>query len=83
MVVTKQTRFESYQQTDPCPIQRQVLDALNQPMTARQIAIKLGYSHPIVVRPRITELMKAGKIVSDDKAFDEVTQRTVAVFKRA
>ena len=81
--ITKETRLESFISTNPCPIQKQVYDSLDKPMTARQIAVKLGYPHPICVRPRITELMKEGRVVSDEKAFDEVTQRNVAVFRRA
>ena len=83
MKVTKETRLESYLNTDPTSIQGRILDVLTEPMTARQIAYKLGYDHPIVVRPRITELMKAGKIIADEKAYDTKTHRNVAIFRRA
>ena len=82
-MITKETRFESFVATEPGPIQKKILDTLSEPMTARQIAVRLGYTHPIAVRPRITELMKAGKIVAVGKAYDELTERNVAVFSKA
>ena len=81
-MITQETRLESYIITNPKSIRDNILNILDRPMTARQIADKLGYSHPIIVRPRITELMKQGKIKATDKAYDEVTQRNVAVFTR-
>ena len=82
MLITHETRLESYIVTNPKSIQYNILNILDKPMTARQIADKLGYNHPICVRPRITELMKQEKVIAVGKAYDEATQRNVAVFER-
>ena len=49
--------------------------------TARQIAYKLGFSDLNAVKPRLTELRKAGKIKAIGKAYDETTQRNVTVYR--
>lgn len=62
--------------------QRDILRAMaNHEMTARQIAYKLGFSDLNAVKPRITELRKAGKIRAIGKAYDETTQRNVTVYR--
>ena len=62
--------------------QRDILRVMaNHEMTARQIAYKLGFSDLNAVKPRITELRKAGKIRAIGKAYDEATQRNVTVYR--
>ena len=51
-------------------------------MTARQIAYKLGFSDLNSVKPRLTELVQAGKVEVVEKAYDSNTQRHVAVYRR-
>lgn len=80
--LTKQTRFESYLKTNPEPIQKQILEILDMPMTSRQISEKLGYKHPIAVRPRLTELKNKGKIIEDCKVYDPYTDRDVTAYRR-
>ena len=61
---------------------RVILKAMsNHEMTARQIAYKLGFSDLNAVKPRLTELRKAGKIKAIGKAYDETTQRNVTVYR--
>lgn len=80
--VTRETRFESYITTPTEKRKKLILSVLTQPMTARQIAYKLGFSDLNAVKPRLTELVKAGKVEVIDKAYDSTTSRRVAVYRR-
>ncbi len=81
-MITHETRLESYIMTDTNTRQIDILTALSEPMTARQIAYKLGYSDLNAVKPRITELIKNDKIKAIGKIKDGSTGRTVALYKR-
>ena len=85
MIITEQCRRESFYQTDRKTRREVVLDALTEPMTAREILHKvLPFSSDMnAVRPRITELIKQGKVTECDRKFDDLTGRTVTVFKKA
>lgn len=80
--ITKETRFESYITTPTDRRKKLILSVMTQPMTARQIAYKLGFSDLNAVKPRLTELVKAGKVEVIDKAYDNATKRRVAVYRR-
>jgi len=80
--ITKQTRFESYITTPRQKRYKLILSVLTQPMTARQIAYKLGFSDLNAVKPRLTELVRAGKVEVMEKAYDNTTNRRVAVYRR-
>ena len=80
--ITKETRFESYITTPTDRRKKLILYVMTQPMTARQIAYKLGFSDLNAVKPRLTELVKAGKVEVIDKAYDNATKRRVAVYRR-
>lgn len=82
MSITKQTRLESLFKTDKRKRQDQILDAWGPgPMTAREIGRKLGYSDLNAVKPRITELVKAGKLVEAGKKYDVFTDRNVTAWR--
>ena len=82
-MITRETRLESYIKTPQRPRQQMILEALgDEEMSARMIATKMGYSDLNAVKPRLTELKKMGLIEASGKAYDELTQRTVALFKR-
>lgn len=81
-MITEETRREAFEQR---PVTRQtlILQALgDKEMTAREIANDLGYDDPNAVRPRLTELMQAGKVEAVGKRKDPISNITVAVFAR-
>lgn len=80
--ITKETRLESYISR---PVRRcqLILDTLgNRDMTAREIAYELHFSDLNGVKPRISEMVKKGKITVVGKRFDPVTGKKVAVYMR-
>lgn len=80
--ITKETRREAYE-TRPVTRQEAILLALgDKELTARQIADALGFTDLNAVRPRLTELMDAGKVETCGKRRDSVTGKNVAVFYR-
>lgn len=82
-MITKETRLESYIKTPTSKRKQMILDTMgSQDMTARMIANKLGFNDLNAVKPRLTELKAEGYIVACGKAYDMLTQRNVAVFRR-
>jgi len=81
-MLTHETRLESFILTDKPKRRAEILSALTKPMTARQLAYKLGYSDLNAVRPRLTELMRDNKVKAVDKVKDDLTGRTVAIYER-
>jgi predicted ArsR family transcriptional regulator len=81
-MLTHETRLESFILTDKPKRRAEILSALTKPMTARQLAYKLGYSDLNAVKPRLTELMRDNKVKAVDKVKDGLTGRTVAVYER-
>jgi predicted ArsR family transcriptional regulator len=80
--LTKETRQESYFKTETAERCRMILSTLDKPMTARQIAYKLGFSELNTVRPRLTEMARKGTVEVVGKAYDKATERNVAVYRR-
>lgn len=80
--ITHETRLESYILTDKPKRRAEILSALTYPMTARQLAYKLGYRDLNAVKPRLTELVGANKVKVVGKVKDNLTGRTVAVYER-
>ena len=80
--ITKETRFESYLKTEPSKREKLILSAMTEPMTARQIAKILGFYDLNAVKPRLSELVGKGRVEVVGKAFDEVTKRKVAIYRR-
>lgn len=82
MSITKQTRLESFFKTDKQKRKEQILAAWGLgAMSAREIARRLGYSDLNMVRPRINELVKAGKLVEAGKKYDVFTDRNVTCWR--
>lgn len=79
---TQQTRRESNRKVDRTTRYQQILQALDRPMTAREIANKLGFSDMNAVRPRVTELRQMGRIQEAGTKYDRLTGRNVALFER-
>ena len=82
MSITKETRLESYLKTECSNREKLILSALTKPMTARQVAQSLGFYDLNAVKPRLTELVAKGRIEVAGKAYDEVTNRSVAVYRK-
>ena len=84
MSITEETRLESYIKTPTSERKLAILNALGEKqMTARMIAYSLGFKDLNAVKPRLTELKKEGRVRVVGKAYDETTERNVAVFQRA
>jgi len=67
MSIAKDNRKESYIKR---PVTRadEILMAMgDEPMTAREIMIKMGFSDMNMVRPRLTELAKRGLVQSQER----------------
>ena len=52
----------------------------NEPLTAYEVARKLGYQDPNKVRPRINELVKAGRIISVGLRPCRITKNTANIW---
>lgn len=77
------TQIESLLKVDKKKRQKEILDLLEMypyGLTARQIAIKLGYVERNATSPRLTELEAKWKIKRNGKAYDFTTQRNVTVY---
>ena len=61
---------------------RMILDAMDKPMTAREIAYKLKFSDLNAVKPRLTEMKARGTVEVIGKAYDALTERNVSVYRR-
>lgn len=84
MGITEETRLESYIKTPTSERKQAILNALgDKQMTARMIANMLGFKDLNAVKPRLTELKSEGMVKVVGKAYDELTERNVAVFERA
>ena len=81
---TRETRLASLLKTDKQTRQRQILDAWpDGPATAREIGKKLGYADLNAVKPRITELVRKGRLVEAGQKYDQVTDRNVTCWRKA
>lgn len=80
MSIEKETRMESYIRR-PVTRQAAILEELgSRELTARQLARLMGYDDLNAIKPRLTELKKAGKVEVVRKSLDHVTNRNVAVW---
>ena len=82
------TKAESYIQTlsenKPKTRQNEILEVLKKHpngLTAREILHKLHKREMNYVRPRITELIEAEKVIESGKKYDKSTNRNVHIFK--
>ena len=88
-ILTYETRAESNEKVDKQRRYRQILEImteLDKPMSAKEIAIEMknrGYtptSERNFVSPRITELMKEGKVEFVEKRLCQYSNKTVCKF---
>ncbi|HBB28159.1 MAG TPA: hypothetical protein DC000_02730 [Clostridiales bacterium] len=80
--VTRETRLESYLSTGHETRYKEILNVLkNKKMTAREVAYALGYVELNAVRPRLTELEQKGIVEIIGKVKDEISERSVAIYK--
>lgn len=83
-MITEETRLKSYIATPTAQRKQMILTAMgDKQMTARMIAYALGFRDLNAVKPRLTELKNEGRVIVVGKAYDKLTKRNVAVFKRA
>ena len=80
--VTSECQRESWYKCEPSKRCRMILEVLNEPMTSRQVAYKLGFMDLNAVKPRISEMLRDGRVEVCGKAYDETTQRHVSVYRR-
>lgn len=82
-MITEETRNESFLKTDRATRRSVILAALgDEELTAREILKRIGFSDMNFVRPRLTELMKSGRVEAAGKKWDKITERNVTVFRR-
>lgn len=81
MDITKETRLESYLALEPNKRQKMIIECLDRPKTARQIAIELGFVDLNAIKPRICELKEKGIVRACGKALDMATGRNVAIYE--
>lgn len=81
-VITANCRAESLQKLDKRSRSMNILGVLTEPMTAREIAGRLGFTDLNAVKPRLTELKDAGLVEVTGTRKDPVTDRTVSIFRR-
>ena len=80
--ISKECRLEAWLNCEPQKRCRDILEAMgDEEMTAREIADKLKFSELNAVRPRLCEMVQAGKVEVIGKKKDYKTGRTVSVYK--
>lgn len=81
--ICQETRFESFLQIEPNKRCRMILDVLgDKEMTARQIAIALGFWERNATAPRLSEMVDRGQVEVAGKAYDTLTKRYVSTYRR-
>ena len=81
-VITAECRREAHKKVDKGKRYREILSVLDKPMSAREIAYKLGYRERNATAPRLTELVKAGKVEVAGKAKDGLTRTSVSLYRK-
>lgn len=81
-VITAECRRAAHKKVDKGKRYREILSVLDKPMSAREIAYKLGYRERNATAPRLTELVKAGKVEVAGKAKDGLTRTSVSLYRK-
>ena len=81
--IPKECQLESWKKFDNAKRCRMILDVMDKPMTAREIAYKLKFSDLNAVKPRLTEMKARGTVEVIRKEKDSITNRNVSVYRRA
>lgn len=80
-LTTKHLQADSLKKLDRKTRQQHILAMIgSRSMTAREIAHRLGFSDLNAVRPRITELVREGRLLEVGRRYDKQTQRNVTVY---
>lgn len=81
--ILHECQMDAFMQCAPQRRKEAILRVLaDNKMTARQIAYFLNYSDLNAVKPRLSEMVRSGEVEVIGKAFDTVTKRKVAVYRR-
>ena len=80
--ISKECQLESWKKFDNAKRCRMILDAMDKPMTAREIAYKLKFYDLNAVKPRLTEMKERGTVEVIGKAYDQLTGVHVSVYRR-
>lgn len=80
--ISKECQLESWGKFDTSKRCKMILDAMDKPMTAREIAYKLKFSDLNAVKPRLTEMKERGTVEVIGKAYDQLTGVHVSVYRR-
>ena len=81
--ILHECQLDAFMQCAPQQRKAAILKVLgDNRMKARQIAFFLNFSDLNAVKPRLSEMVRSGEVEVIDKAFDTVTKRTVAVYRR-
>lgn len=79
----QQTRLESYITRPQKTRKQQILEILgDREMTARMILKRMKHSDMNFVRPRLTEMVKAGILEECGSAFDKETDKNTVMYRR-
>lgn len=80
--ITIETKKDAFMQR-PTDRRKAIIKCLeeNGQMTAREVANVLGFTERNAAAPRLTELVKAGRVQVVGKKPDTVTGRTTAVYE--
>lgn len=80
--IPRQTRRESYEAMDKETRKREILAVLDgREMTAREIALAMGFYERNAAAPRLIELKKAGRVEPCGIRIDGTTRRPVTVWR--
>lgn len=80
--ISKECQLESWGKLDTSKRCKMILEAMDKPMTAREIAYKLKFSDLNAVKPRLTEMKERGTVEVIGKAYDQLTGVHVSVYRR-
>ena len=80
--IPRECQLESWRKYDNAKRCRMILNAMDKPMTAREIAYKLNFSDLNAVKPRLTEMKDRGSVEVIGKAYDGLTGVHVSVYRR-
>lgn len=80
--ISKKCQLESWGKFDTSKRCKMILDAMDKPMTAREIAYKLNFSDLNAVKPRLSEMKERGTVEVIGKAYDQLTGVHVSVCRR-
>lgn len=80
--ISKECQLESWGKLDTSKRCKMILEAMDKPMTAREIAYKLKFSDLNAVKPRLSEMKARGTVEVIKKVDDDLTKRKVGLYRR-